>query len=383
MLFTTTLYLALAIFGIGLIYRAATWFVKAVGTGPQNIGIGTRVFSAVRGVFGTIFSPRIGSVLVTFVLDTLLQIRILKDRTGPLVWVFHILIFIGFMGLLIMHAMDDLLAPILFANYYPTLDPYRFLRNLFGVMVLAGLVLAILRRFVFERRRIKSGVDDVFAVVLLVLIMLSGFWLEATKITSYDAYQRMADEYSSAMDETEVRALEAYWVKYYGMVSPNDLSDVTPEMLETAAEINQDDCVYCHTRPSSAFFSWILANATKQDALAKDEIDLAGKLNAIHYLLCFIGLAYLPFGKMFHVISTPLSLLVAAGSRRKEEDSANIPTRQMIELAGCSHGGSCHLSCPVRVRREERIEGAPQFSPALDFLEKTDYKALGSRKFVK
>ena len=34
----------------------------------------------------------------------------------------------------------------------------------------------------------------------------------------------------------------------------------------------------------------------------------------IHILACFIGLIYVPFSKMFHIIATPVSLLVNAAS---------------------------------------------------------------------
>jgi len=376
---TVLLYTALVVFGLGLIYRVGTWFRQSVGVGPRDIAMGNRFLAAIKGMVSAVFSRRIGSLIATFIVDVNLQIRILKDCTGPLVWIFHILIFVGFMGLLIMHALDDLLANLLFSNYQPTLNPYMFLRNLFGVMVLAGLLLALLRRIWF-RRQIRTGAGDIFAIVLLFLIMMSGFWLEATKISSYSAYQAMVKDYSSAEEPEEAKALEAYWVKYYGLVSPNDLSSVTPEALADIEPLHQEDCGYCHTPPTAAFLSYAFSQATKADALAKDAMGLPLILSIIHYVLCLIGLAYLPFGKMFHVIATPLSLLVAAGSKRKA-DEANIVNRQMIERAGCGHGGTCHLSCPVRIRREERIEGTSQFGSAVTFMETADAATLGSRKF--
>ena len=50
----------------------------------------------------------------------------------------------------------------------------------------------------------------------------------------------------------------------------------------------------------------------------------------IHILACFIGLAYLPFSKMFHIITTPLSLMANAVMDKKRSPPANILTRQML-----------------------------------------------------
>ena len=45
-----------------------------------------------------------------------------------------------------MHALGDVLTKAIWSGYYPTLNPYLFLRDLLGAMVLAGVGLAIYRR---------------------------------------------------------------------------------------------------------------------------------------------------------------------------------------------------------------------------------------------
>jgi ferredoxin len=62
-------------------------------------------------------------------------------------------------------------------------------------------------------------------------------------------------------------------------------------------------------------------------------------------LACFIGLAYLPFSKMFHIISTPVSLLANAVMEKETANPANIVTRQVMELDACTHCGTCSLRC--------------------------------------
>ena len=100
----------------------------------------------------------------------------------------------------------------------------------------------------------------------------------------------------------------------------------------------------------------------------------------IHAIACLFLLAYLPFSKMFHLISTPVSLVVAEVAEKKQE-SASVAVRQAIELDGCSHGGACHEDCPVRKRRDERISSKEQFSAAFEYAANKSYEELGSREF--
>ncbi|MEW5910410.1 MAG: 4Fe-4S dicluster domain-containing protein, partial [Thermodesulfobacteriota bacterium] len=74
----------------------------------------------------------------------------------------------------------------------------------------------------------------------------------------------------------------------------------------------------------------------------------------IHFLLCFTGLAYLPFSKMFHIFTSPLSLVVNVVMDRSRSDPANIATIQMIELDACTHCGICSIRCSVGILFEER-----------------------------
>ena len=54
-------------------------------------------------------------------------------------------------------------------------------------------------------------------------------------------------------------------------------------------------------------------------------------------------------------------------------------TRQAIELDGCSHGGACHETCPVRVRRLDRIGAEAPYEPMLAYVDRKSAKDLGSR----
>jgi ferredoxin len=98
----------------------------------------------------------------------------------------------------------------------------------------------------------------------------------------------------------------------------------------------------------------------------------------VHVLACFAGLGYLAFGKMFHVVSTPVSLVVA-GVAGTSQAPAVAATRQALELDGCGHGGACHDACPVKIRRLDRIGAEAPYEPMLAYAGRKSAGDLGSR----
>ena len=191
----------------------------------------------------------------------------------------------------------------------------------------------------------------------------------------------MVEDYADSTEETEFAALEAFWVQNFGVVSPKDQGTVSAEFLARGREIHDMSCAHCHSRSKSAFISYKVSQATKSIALTMDTAGIKRGLWYVHFLACFVGLAYVPFSKMFHVFSTPLSLLAISVLENGKEDVVNVATRQMIELAGCSHGGACHWECPVWLKRKKRINMTSQFSPTLEFVMKKQGKDLGTRKY--
>jgi hypothetical protein len=81
---------------------------------------------------------------------------------------------------------------------------------------------------------------------------------------------------------------------------------------------------------------------------------------------------------MFHVVGTPVSLMVAEVGGLSRAPGA-VATRQAIELDGCRHGGACHDDCPVRLRRVDRIGAEAPYEPMLAYLDQKSMADLGSR----
>jgi heterodisulfide reductase subunit C len=340
MFFTVSLYTALAIFLIGVIYKIGTWFTRTVGFGPKRFTTGQRLGAAARGIGAVIFSGRILSLAKVFVTDVLWQRRALKEDF--LRWLMHMLIFWGFTLLLLMHALS---MPAWFTEYYSTLHPFMFLRNLFGLMVIVGVGIAVYRRFFGNIPRLQTNAMDKYVIVLVGVILLSGFFLEAIKITSHSVFMTMVEDYGDTSDPEEIRALESFWVKNFGVVSPKVKGPFEEETLTEGGELHEMKCASCHSPVQWSFTAYPLARAISPIAAGLDRAGAPKVLWAIHLWACFIGLAYLPFSKMFHLIATPVSLLANGVMDPEKAEPANVMTRRVMELDACTHCGTCSLRC--------------------------------------
>jgi heterodisulfide reductase subunit C/nitrate reductase gamma subunit len=346
MVFNVLLYISLGIFILGLIYKAYTWFSKKIGISAQDYTPAQRFSAAVKGTVGVIFSSKILRLIKAFFLDVVFQRRALKEDF--LRWMMHMLLYGGFMLLLLMHALENFISAKLFSDYHSTVNPFMFLRDLFGFMVVVGIGIAIFRRFIMKVPRLKTRGMDVYAILIVVVIIFSGISLEGVKITSHTAFQGMVADYAGLdedSDAEEIEALESYWVENFDLVSPNVQKPFDEDVLEQGSDSNDANCAECHSRPGWAFTGYAVAKTIKPFALSLDNVNAANILWYIHFLACFIGLAYLPFSKMFHIISTPVSLLANAVMEKETANPANIVTRQVMELDACTHCGTCSLRC--------------------------------------
>ena len=342
-MFDYLFYTSLTVFLLGLIYKISTWFTRKIGVLGNDITTVQRVQSAAQGLFHTIFSSKLPVLLKALVLDVLLQYRTLKESFTR--WLAHMLIFYGFMLLLLMHALQGVVSEAIFSGYYPTVNPFFFLRDFFAAMVLAGVILAAIRRYLAKPRRLRTAGMDHYAIMIVALIMLSGITLEGLKITSHSEFVRMVEDFARLDDEDEIQALETVWVKDYGTVSPNIEAPFDAELIESGREVHENSCLDCHASAKWAFNGFATAKLIKPVALWLDQKSGITVMWYIHIIACFIGLAYLPFSKMFHLIATPFSLMANRVMDPAKSLSANILTRQIMELDACTHCGSCSLNC--------------------------------------
>ena len=261
MLFSITFNLALAVFFIGTIYRVIRWLTLKIGPDANQFGVRTRTSQAIKGLSSILFSRNIFRLIRAFFFQVIFQGHILKKDPGR--WLMHFTIFAGILLLIIFHALDGQITAKLFSDYYPTVNPYLFLRNFLGAMVLLGIVIAAGRRLSARGLKKLTTPHDVLALVLLTIIIFSGFLLEAGQIVSEPVFDEMVAEYGDLNDSEALAALQSYWAEYYGVVFAEapDLKD--PDLIAAGEEIHLENCADCHARPSAAFVSYPISRIIK------------------------------------------------------------------------------------------------------------------------
>jgi len=347
MFFSISLYLALAICVAGLTYKVWSWLTVSVDRRDRQYSPGQRAAAALAGLGRTVFSRKVGAMLRALLLDGLLQRRSLNHSV--LAWVAHILLFVGFMGLVLLHALGTHITDSLFSNYYPTLDPWLWLRDALGVMVLVGVGLIIFRRLTVRGLRLTTRCRDRIAIILLAVIILSGFALQALKISSATSFDQMLEEYAGLSDPQNIKALRSVWAQDYGVVFAPGQTGADSELLEMGQELNQDSCVDCHSPAQHAFASYGLSVVLRPVALALDQAGGPDILYYIHFLACFLGLALLPFTKFLHLIIGPLLLAVNAVTDPPAMNPAARAALRALELDASTHCGTCTVHCSVAV----------------------------------
>jgi heterodisulfide reductase subunit C/nitrate reductase gamma subunit len=351
--------LALAVALAGLAWRVGTWLRRWVGPPGERPPTAERVRAAIAGALGAPFGRALPRLLVAFVLDALLQRRLW--RRDPVRWVAHMGVFLGFTGLLLTHALGGVVAAKVFHGHASTVNPWLWLRDLFGLAVAVGLILGVARRRLARAELpVPRGRDPLF-VALVAAIVLTGFLLAAVKIVSAAAFARMVTEYST-LSEAEVPPLRAYWQSEYGVAFPpgQQPPSLDAKLLAAGQVIHARACAECHARPQSAFVSYPVSRllAGVAQPLAASQAD--GFLFHLHLFLCFLGLAYLPFGRALHLVSAPAALVANAGAGRPV--TVNAATRRALALDACTRCGMCDESCSVRALAP--LYGNPLVLPA-------------------
>ena len=338
---TVPFYISLAICLAGIVFKVIRWHSRCIGPDAEEYSTSQRLLSSTVGVLATIFNPlKLFIIIRTKILDVVFQLRVLRE--SRIRWIMHMLIFVAFILLLVMHAFGSVIMERLTDDYCSTVNPYFFLRNLLGLMVYAGIIAAVVRRI--KKRHIFTNYMDVYAIILATAIICSGVALEGLKITSHSTFMRMAEDYGPG-DQEELEALESYWVEKYGLVSPNVKGPFDEEILAEGMESNENNCISCHAPSQWAFMGYAFSILIRPFALSLDNAGAVSFLYWFHLMVCFIGLAYLPFSKMFHIITTPLSLMVNAIMSADKSKPINIATKQAMELDACVHCSTCTYTC--------------------------------------
>lgn len=339
------LYASIAVCAGGVIFRAVRWFFLNTGPETGRAPVTARAAAVLRGFIASLFSLKFFLFFKLLIFDVILQTRII--RTDFLRWLMHFLIFSGVTLLLVMHAMEHLVSEKLFSEYYSTIDPFQYLRNVFGAMVITGVAIAIYRRIRHRGPMLTTGHADRIAIMLIAVIIATGYLVESAKIMSERAFNRMLKDYSAASEPGDEDALMAYWSQEYGSVFSGMKVAASPELLARGKELNEQSCASCHSPTKTAFISYPLAKAMRPAAVFLDAVRIDTILYYIHVLACFLCLAYLPFGKLFHLITDPLSIVINGMSDARRVKGGSAMPRRALELDACTACGTCSRHCSV------------------------------------
>lgn len=105
-------------------------------------------------------------------------------------WFIHISIFYGFLGLLLLSVIAVALETVIpqgsglsrYLLYGQGHNYYKLAGDIFGLLILLGLLLALYRRFVQRDRQLYTDQSDSVTLVFLLFMVITGFMLEGVRI---------------------------------------------------------------------------------------------------------------------------------------------------------------------------------------------------------
>ncbi len=211
-------------------------------------------------------SVNYGAILKALVFNCILQVQILKISFVR--WFMHICIFIGFMGLLaqtsIMAVMshflpeDSFLAATFFDYQGGTgahvLDVWG---DVFGLMLLVGVVIALVRRYVVRNKQLETLSRDTTTIVLLTIIAITGFLGESIRLTD--------SAYAAVISYSFVGSFIADIFRNFGI-----------------EQIKHGYYIFCIV---------------------------------IHAMVSFYFMGYIPFSKAWHIFVSPIEIVLDASER--------------------------------------------------------------------
>ncbi len=240
-----TAVVSIILFLVGLYIHLDKW-----GRGiPEGATKPTGAYGALKLIVSSIFENGIGHALEVLVLDVLLQRRTFRRR--KLEWLMHILIFWGWIGLLILTivaAAAEFAGPFLLnQNYTYFVGVWKSLElpnDIFGYMLVAGILIAIARRLFSKGKDVQARNADIDWILILglLIVVVTGF---------YAQYIR------------EIAGIERALISVYEIQAPGFFDNITVMFHEV-------------------------------------------------FTLLFC-VAYIPFSKYFHMITAPLTILVNQG----------------------------------------------------------------------
>ncbi len=216
--------------------------------------------------------------------------------------VMHAAIFFGFVvlfiGTILVLLQADFGLQILHGRFYLY---YSLVLDLFGVVFILGLLMALFRRYVLRAQRLNNRADDAVLLAMLLLVGVSGFFIEASRL---------------AVTQPPWRA----W------------------------------------SPVGNWLASFLAPMAEADKLGMHRLLWWG-----HLVVSMGFVAYLPYSKLFHIFVSPANIYFGTLGPRGEllpidleaSESFGVSRmdeftwKQLFDLDACTSCGRCQDVCPA------------------------------------
>jgi len=290
----------LGLFVVEVLFIGLVWFRSRVPWLPAKASLLSKLWAVIGAVLGLLFSRRIGPLLRSLVVDGMLHRRLYqKDRRR---WLAHIMVFGAFLVLGIISTITGVVVeflplfgmspdkaaslPLIGQLFHADVWWVALVNELLGLVVLAGLILIIYRRYVQKDPQLRTITADSILIILLTLVVIGGFLAETFRLLA--DYTTTAGVFAPAP----------------GMLSPAKF----PAVLNRA------------WGPQWGFLgyglAWLLGLLKASPGVWKFCHNLFFWL---HFVVVTILLYYLPFSRFFHVIMSPV--IVAYNTMRAEEQA--------------------------------------------------------------
>ncbi len=235
------------VFFLGTLYNVLLWMEGKglVGT-PEG-----RLLRLLPRTLKFVLSGRFGRMLSVFLRDALYLSK-LKGRSA-FRWLMHLLILGGFAAMFLLDLVVTF--SLDFVKYQPMIEDGGWAKiwmrdfgfELFGFMMLAGLTIAAVRRFIFRPKIVRTELPDATSILFLLVVVLGGFILEGIGIAGRIPGHQVDQAYSF-------------------------LGYAISQLLPASAGQYYDQ-------------AWL-----------------------IHGVMSALLIAYIPFSKLFHMIATPIAI---------------------------------------------------------------------------
>jgi nitrate reductase gamma subunit len=182
---------AMFVFVAGIGFSLSIW-LRGTVNGRSDISAGKKLSLLIRDTLAVVLSPRLGALLRVLIWDGAIHPTLFREH--KLRWIAHFCVFSGIVLLTMLSFFSfisvDIMIPILkmdnlftsiFANKDHALT--AFLNEFGGLVVMIGLIIVILRRYVFKQLDIRTRMVDTEIIFFLVLIMVSGYVAEVCRLS--------------------------------------------------------------------------------------------------------------------------------------------------------------------------------------------------------